>query len=164
MCAPCKPQAFSFVVTGPETLRLGRTQGSRYTTFLSHYSRRLFTSSTIPGFGWPFLLPLMSCVFILIIILFWLLAAAAQSKDGDVPERNSSREGHEIGRLLLLERLIERVSICVCVFVWVFFSTSLNCTLTTLKPPQLQGYRNISKPAIQTCLSTIARCISSSHL
>lgn len=120
MCAPCKPQAFSFVVTGPETLRLGRTQGSRYTTFLSHYSRRLFTSSTIPGFGWPFLLPLMSCVFILIIILFWLLAAAAQSKDGDVPERNSSREGHEIVRLLLLERMIERVSICVCVCLGFF--------------------------------------------
>lgn len=54
------------------------------------------------------------------LFLFWLLAAAAQSKDGDVPERNSSREGHEIGRLLLLERLIERVSICVCVCLGFF--------------------------------------------
>lgn len=69
MCAPCTPQAFPFVVPEPEGLRLGRSQESRYTAFLSHYSRRLFTSSTIPGFGWPFLSRLMSCVFILVIIL-----------------------------------------------------------------------------------------------
>lgn len=83
MCAPCTPQAFPFVVAGPESLRLGRSWGSRYTTFLSHYSRRLFTSSTISRFDWPFLLPLMSCVFILVVI-FALLAAAAEANDGDV--------------------------------------------------------------------------------
>lgn len=68
-----------------------RSRGSRCTAFLSHYSRHLFTSSTIPGFGWPSLLPLMSCVFILVIIC-WLLAAAAQLNDGDVPEKRK-REG-----------------------------------------------------------------------
>lgn len=34
----------------PEGPRLGRSQGSRYTTFLSHYSRAVFASGTIPEF------------------------------------------------------------------------------------------------------------------
>lgn len=50
MRAPCVRQAFPFVVPEPEGLWLGRSQGSRYTTFLSHYSRRLFRNSTIPRF------------------------------------------------------------------------------------------------------------------
>lgn len=62
----------------PEGLLLDLSQRSRYTTFLFHYSWRLFTSSTIPGFAWPFLSPLMSCVFNLVII-FWLLDASAKA-------------------------------------------------------------------------------------
>lgn len=117
MCAPCAPQAFPFVVPEPEGLRLGQSQGSRYTTFLSHYSRRLFTSSTILGFGWPFLSPLMSCVFILVII-FWLLAApAAEAKHGAMSVRAGGKEGQEIEGLLLLQRLSVCALECVCVLL-----------------------------------------------
>lgn len=69
------------------------------------------------GFGWPFLSPLMSCVFILVII-FWLLAApAAEAKHGAMSVRAGGKEGQEIEGLLLLQRLSVCALECVCVLL-----------------------------------------------
>lgn len=54
MRAPSGCQAFPFVVPKPEGLWLGWSQGSRYTTFLSHYSRCRFRNSPNPGFHLAF--------------------------------------------------------------------------------------------------------------